>query len=54
MRVEPRIVGVDRLRDAVVVSFDDGSTVLYSSALLQDVLGMAEDLTNLPNPDDDE
>ena len=54
MKVEPRIVGVDRLRDAVVVSFDDGSSVLYSATLLQDVLAMAEDLTNLPNPDDDE
>ena len=54
MKIEPRIVGVDRLRDAVVVYFDDGSIVLYSAALLQELLGMAEDLTNLTNPDDDE
>ena len=54
MSVEPRIVGVDRLHDGVVISFDDGKTVIYPSDVLHEILNRGEDITNFPNPDDDD
>jgi len=54
MSVEPRIVGVDRLHDGVVISFDDGKTVIYPSAILHEILNKGEDITNFPNPADDD
>jgi len=54
MSVGPRIVGVDRLHDGVVISFDDGKTVIYPSDVLHEILNRGEDITNFPNPDDDD
>jgi hypothetical protein len=54
MSVEPRIVGVDRLHDGVVISFADGKTVIYPSSILLEILNRGEDITNFPNPDDDD
>ena len=53
MSIEPRIIGVDRLHDGVVISFDDGKTVIYPSAILHEILNRGDDITNVPNPDDE-
>ena len=43
-RPGPRIVSSDRLHNGVVVSFDDGKTVLYSAALLYATLPQAHEI----------
>jgi hypothetical protein len=45
---EPRIVYIDKLNAAVVIQFEDGTTVLYSSALLASIIPQAKDITDLP------
>jgi hypothetical protein len=37
----PRIISSDRLDNAIVVSFDDGKTALYSATLLYATLSQA-------------
>jgi hypothetical protein len=49
-----RITNVDRLHGGVVVTFEDGRCGFFSTALLYKTLPQAEDLTNLPNPDEEE
>ena len=38
-----RIIAADRLNDAIVVTFSDGRTGLFSAALLYAVLGQAKE-----------
>ncbi len=52
-RPEPRILSSDRLDNAIVVSFEDGRTALFSAILLDSTFAQAEDLTDLPAYDDD-
>jgi hypothetical protein len=40
-RPDPRIIKSDRLDNAIVVAFDDGTTALYSAALLYATLSQA-------------
>jgi len=49
----PRIISAERLSDGVVVAFDDGKCALFSASLLHATIPQAEDLTDLPNPDDE-
>jgi hypothetical protein len=49
-----RITYVDRLYDGVVVTFEDGRCGFFSTALLYKTLPQAEELTDLPNPDEEE
>lgn len=39
---EPKVINVDRMDGAVVVSFDDGVIALYSAALLRELLPQAQ------------
>lgn len=48
IKSDPRIVSSDRLDNAIVVSFADGRTALYSAALLDSIFPQAEDVTHLP------
>jgi hypothetical protein len=50
---EPCILRVDRLNDGLVVEFDDGVCALYSAFLLRACLYLAEDVTNVPRPDEE-
>ena len=49
-----RITSAERLHGGVVISFDDGMCALFSASLLHATLSQAEDLSKLPNPDDDD
>jgi hypothetical protein len=49
-----RITYVDRLNGGVVITFEDGRCGFFSTALLYKTLAQAEELTNLPNPDEEE
>jgi len=49
-----RITYVDRLNGGVVIAFEDGRCALFSTALLYKTLAQAEELTDLPNPDEEE
>ena len=53
IRPEPRITYVERMSGGVVVTFEDGRCAVYSAALLNATFSQAEDLTDLPNPDDE-
>jgi hypothetical protein len=37
----PRIIGAERLRDGVVITFEDGKSALYSASLLQSFFSQA-------------
>jgi hypothetical protein len=50
---EPCILHVDRLNDGLIVEFDDGVCALYSAYLLRACLYLAEDVTNVPRPDEE-
>ena len=52
MDTQPHVVYVERLRDSVVVGFDDGKTAVYSSALLYATLPQAVELVD-PSPDEE-
>ena len=50
---EPCILRVDRLKDGIIVGFDNGVCGLYSAYLLRACLHLAEDVTNVPRPDEE-
>jgi hypothetical protein len=51
-KAEPRIISIDRLDNAAVVSFDDGKTARYSAALLYAMLPQAGAMPDADSSDD--
>jgi len=49
----PCIIFAERLSGGVVIAFDDGRCALFSASLLYTTIPQAEDLTDLPNPDEE-
>ena len=39
-----RILAVDRLRNSLVVTFDDGKAALYSAELLRNIMSQAKEV----------
>jgi hypothetical protein len=52
MDTQPHIVYVERLKDSVVIGFDDGKTALYSATLLYATFPQAVELDD-PGPDEE-
>jgi hypothetical protein len=42
--LKPRIIDAERLRDGVVITFEDGKSALYSASLLQSFFSQAEEM----------
>ena len=51
MGLNPRIISVDRLRDGLIVTFNDGASALYPARFLRELLPRARALGELPNAD---
>ena len=49
---EPKIVDIDRLRDDVIIYFDDGECVLYPGSVLLSVREQAIRLNAMKEPND--
>ena len=50
---QPHISHMERLHEGVVIEFDDGTTALYSAALLYQMAAHAENIDS-PDPDEEE
>ncbi|WP_263382737.1 hypothetical protein [Granulicella arctica] len=43
----PRILSAERLENAVIISFEDGRSAVYSAILLSMIFPQADDITDL-------
>jgi len=50
---KPQLIGVDRMDDGALVSFDDGRTGFYSTALLSEMFVQATNLKDLVQEEDE-
>jgi hypothetical protein len=52
LKAIPRIIEALRLRDGVVITFEDGKCALYTAALLYALFPKADELIHDPNDED--
>jgi hypothetical protein len=43
----PRIISAERMENALIVTFDNGCSAVYSASLLYAIYDQAEDITDL-------
>lgn len=46
--LQPRVIEAERLRDGVIISFEDGKSAVFSASLLYETLPKAREIVSAP------